>query len=60
MFEAFNERKNLVVEGLNSIDGISCLMPKELFMYPNVSGLIGKKTKKGKSLSNDTKLLSGF
>ena len=56
--KAFNERKNFVVEGLNSIDGISCLMPKGAFYaYPNVSGLIGKKTKNGKSLSNDTKVV---
>ena len=56
--KAFIERKNLVVEGLNSIDGISCLMPKGAFYaYPNVSGLIGKKTKNGKSLSNDTEVV---
>ena len=56
--KAFNERKNLVVEGLNSIDGISCLMPKGAFYaYPNVSGLIGKKTLNGKSLSNDTEVV---
>ena len=56
--KAFNERKNLVVKGLNSIDGISCLMPKGAFYaYPNVSGLIGKKTKNRKSLSNDTEVV---
>ena len=56
--KSFNERKNLVVEGLNSIDGISCLMPKGAFYaYPNVSGLIGKKTKNGKSLSNDSEVV---
>ncbi|RZP27006.1 MAG: pyridoxal phosphate-dependent aminotransferase [Alphaproteobacteria bacterium] len=56
--KAFNERKNLVVEGLNSIDGISCLMPKGAFYaYPNVSGLIGKKTRNGKFLSNDTEVV---
>ena len=56
--KAFNERKNLVVEGLNSIDGISCLMPKGAFYaYPNVSGLIGKKSKNGNSLSNDTEVV---
>ena len=56
--KAFNERKNLVVEGLNSIDGISCIMPKGAFYaYPNVSGLIGKKTKNGKFLSNDTEVV---
>ena len=56
--KAFNERKNFVVQGLNSIDGISCLMPKGAFYaYPNVSGLIGKKTKNGKFLSNDTEVV---
>ncbi len=56
--KAFDERKNLVVEGLNSIDGISCIMPKGAFYaYPNVSGLIGKKTKNGKLLSNDTEVV---
>ena len=47
-----------MVEGLNSIDGISCLMPKGAFYaYPNVSGLIGKKTKNGKLLGNDTEVV---
>ena len=52
---AFNERRNLVVDGLNSINGINCLMPKGAFYaYPNVSGLLGKKSKSGKLLENDS------
>ena len=53
--KAFNERRNLVVDGLNSINGINCLMPKGAFYaYPNVSGLLGKKSKSGKLLENDS------
>ncbi len=53
--EAFDKRRNLVVNKLNDIDGIKCLMPKGAFYaYPNVEGLLGKKTQNGKILNNDT------
>ncbi len=53
--QEFDKRRKLVVNGLNSIDGIKCLMPKGAFYaYPDVSGLIGKKTKCGKVFNNDT------
>ena len=53
--KAFEERKNIVVDGLNSIDGVTCLMPEGAFYaYPKVSGLLGKTTKDGKILNNDT------
>ena len=39
---------------LNNIQGISCLLPKGAFYaYPNVSGLVGKKTNEGIILKND-------
>ena len=42
--KAFDERRKLVVNGLNSIEGINCLMPEGAFYaYPEVSGLVGKK-----------------
>ncbi len=53
--EAFDKRRKLVVNELNSIDGIECLMPKGAFYaYPNVQGLLGKITKNGKKLVNDS------
>ncbi|MAQ07926.1 MAG: aspartate aminotransferase [SAR116 cluster bacterium] len=53
--EAFDKRRNLVVNKLNDIDGIKCVMPKGAFYaYPNVEGLLGKKTQDGKILNNDT------
>ena len=52
--KAFDERRHFVVDKLNSINGISCILPEGAFYaYPNVSGLIGKKTQNGKILNND-------
>ncbi len=52
--KAFDERRRFVVSKLNNIQGISCLLPKGAFYaYPNVSGLVGKKTNKGIILKND-------
>ena len=52
--KAFDERRRFVVSKLNNIQGISCLLPKGAFYaYPNVSGLVGKKTNEGVILKND-------
>ncbi len=40
MVRAFTERRDLVVSGLNAIEGISCRMPRGAFyVFPNISGL---------------------
>ncbi len=55
---AFDERRHFVVEKLNSIEGIYCILPEGAFYaYPNVSGLIGKKTQNGKILNNDAEIV---
>ncbi|HEV2067200.1 MAG TPA: pyridoxal phosphate-dependent aminotransferase [Thermomicrobiales bacterium] len=37
--EAFRKRRGLVVDGLNAIDGISCVKPKGAFYaFPNITG----------------------
>jgi aspartate/methionine/tyrosine aminotransferase len=37
--EAFRKRRGLVVDGLNAIDGISCVLPKGAFYaFPNITG----------------------
>jgi len=39
MVHAFQERRDLVVAGLNAIDGITCTLPKGAFyVFPNVKG----------------------
>ena len=56
--KAFDERRHCVVDKLNSIEGISCILPEGAFYaYPNVSGLIGKNTKNGKILNNDAEIV---
>ena len=55
---AFDERRHFVVNKLNSIPGISCILPKGAFYaFPNVEGLLGKTTEHGKTLSNDTQIV---
>jgi aspartate/methionine/tyrosine aminotransferase len=40
MVRAFEERRDVVVNALNSIDGIRCQLPKGAFyVFPNIAGL---------------------
>ena len=44
--DSFKERRDYVVETLNSINGLSCLKPIGAFyVFPNCKKLLGKKTK---------------
>ena len=50
---AFRVRRDLVVELLNAIPGITCAKPEGAFyVFPNCKGLLGKKTPAGKTLSD--------
>jgi len=52
--EMFVRRRNLVVEALNAIEGITCPVPEGAFyVYPSISGLIGKTTAAGTLIEND-------
>lgn len=45
MVEAFRERRDVIVEGLNKIPGFKCLKPKGAFyVFPNIEGT-GKSSK---------------
>lgn len=49
--EEFRKRRNYIVERFLKIPGISCLKPDGAFyIFPNVSGLFGKKTPQGQAL----------
>jgi len=51
MLKAFSERRVTMVDRLNAMDGVSCLMPKGAFYaYPNISKLLGKSYQ-GKTIS---------
>ena len=57
--QAFVRRRDLVVNLLNQIDGLSCLTPQGAFyVYPSCAGVIGKETPEGKNISNDEDFMS--
>lgn len=50
----FVKRRNLVVDALNKIDGITCPTPNGAFyVYPSIAGLIGKTTPDGTKITTD-------
>lgn len=52
---AFRSRRDLVVSMLNQINGMTCPRPEGAFyVYPEISGLIGKATPAGKRIETDT------
>jgi aspartate aminotransferase len=58
---AFERRRDLVCAMLNEVDGIHCPRPDGAFyVYPDVSGLIGKSTPEGKVIANDEALIDYF
>jgi len=58
---AFERRRDLVCSMLNQINGVHCPRPDGAFyVYPDVSGLIGKATPAGKLIENDEALIDYF
>ncbi len=52
--EAFQRRRNLVVDGLNACPGIVCPKPEGAFyVYPDISGCIGKTSVGGTRITDD-------
>ncbi len=59
--EAFRGRRDLVVSMLNQINGMHCPTPEGAFyVYPDVTGLIGKSTPQGKVIATDADLIDYF
>ena len=52
--ETFVRRRNLVVEMLSAIPGITCPTPEGAFyVYPSIAGLIGKTSAAGTKITDD-------
>ena len=52
--EMFVRRRNLVVDMLSAIDGITCPVPDGAFyVYPSIAGIIGKTTPGGVQITSD-------
>jgi len=53
--KSFAARRNLVVDSLNAIGGLTCQKPEGAFyVFPNLKALIGKKTPQGKTIESCT------
>ena len=53
--QAFQVRRDLVVDMLNAAEGITCPKPEGAFyVYPSVAGVIGKSTPAGKRIETDS------
>ena len=52
--DSFRQRRDLVVDALSAIDGLSCIRPNgTFFAYPSCGGLIGKRTPDGRVMESD-------
>ncbi|QTK81909.1 Aspartate aminotransferase B [Agrobacterium tumefaciens] len=61
MSEDYRHRRNRMVELLSGIDGIRCMPPAGAFyLFPNVSGLVGRTTPAGKTLVSDIDVMEYF
>ena len=50
----FRARRDLVVTMLNAAPGITCRVPEGAFyVFPNITGVIGKRTPQGKIIASD-------
>ncbi len=50
----YNRRRDMVVEALNRMPGISCHKPEGAFyVFPNVAGCLGRTTPKGTKIETD-------
>ena len=57
----YARRRDLVVGWLREAKGITCHKPEGAFyVFPNVAGCIGKTTKAGKKLENDTDFVTAL
>ena len=55
--EIYRQRRDRVVGALNAIDGLDCFRPDgSFFAYPSCAGLIGRRTRDGKSIESDEDL----
>lgn len=56
---AFQARRDLIVSMLNQVNGIHCPTPEGAFyVYPDLSGLMGKTTPAGTVIDGDTALVA--
>lgn len=61
MVAEFGARRTAMVDGLRSIEGLTCRMPEGAFYaFPSVAALLGKRTPGGVVLASDVEVASYF
>lgn len=59
--KVFERRRDLVVSMLNAAKGVTCPNPEGAFyVYPDISGCIGKTTASGVTIRNDEEFASAL
>jgi aspartate aminotransferase len=54
----FRQRRDVVVDALDAIDGLSCFRPDgTFFAFPSCAGLIGRRTPDGRAIETDRDLV---
>jgi aspartate aminotransferase len=60
MAAEFDRRRRIIIAGLNALPGVRCVMPRGAFYaFPNIAGLLGRRTPDGKRLGSSTDV-TGF
>jgi aspartate aminotransferase len=55
----FDRRRRLIIEGLNALPGVRCVMPKGAFYaFANIAGLLGKRRPDGTPLAGSADVAS--
>ena len=53
----FDKRRRYIVDRLNAMPGVSCLLPQgDFYVFPNFSGVYGKRTPGGKAIGDSSAL----
>jgi aspartate aminotransferase len=58
---AFERRRDLVLERLNAIAGVSCSRPEGAFyVYPTIQGLLGRRSSSGTAIGTDAEFAAAL
>jgi len=58
---AYRRRRDLVVEAMRAIEGVTCTVPDGAFyVFPTCQGLLGRRTPQGKTIATDLDLCLYF
>ena len=61
MRRVYERRRNIVVDAMNAIDGVSCHRPEGAFyVYPSIAGLLGRRLPDGAPIDTDERFVTAL